>query len=100
VLDCSVGHHIVNDLAEDPMLAVVETDDSGGVGDQAAVVYRGDRVVMAPEVASRGPINAALRALGVHCVAGRDELDTVGLGKYRDFDDLCTASVTGPPSGK
>jgi hypothetical protein len=46
VLDCSVGHHIVNDLAEDPMLAVVETDDSGGVGDQAAVVYRGDRVVM------------------------------------------------------
>lgn len=34
------------------------------------------------------PINEALRILGVTPSNGRDEFDTVGLGKYRDFDDL------------
>jgi hypothetical protein len=38
--------------------------------------------------ASVGPINAALRFLGVTTGIGCDEFDVVGLGTYREFDNL------------
>jgi hypothetical protein len=83
-----VVHHMIRSVAEKPLFAVIETDYVGGDGSQCAAVYRGEEQVMAPEEARRGPINKALRLLGVRRSFRRDEFDTVGLEKFRDFDDL------------
>jgi hypothetical protein len=88
LLNCRVVHHIVREIAPDPLFAVIETDYFGGQGDQAAAVYRGDRVVMAPKAGAVGPINEALRHLGVRALPGLDEFDTVSLRHFRDFDNL------------
>jgi hypothetical protein len=58
------------------------------LGDQSAAVYRGRKEVMAPWVDYRGPINAALRELGVVAQPPLDAFDTLGLREYREFDDL------------
>lgn len=98
LLNSRVIHHMVNSIAQDPLFAVIETDYFGGTGSQAAVVYRGEIEVMAhdwtevrPAKYSFGPINRALRMLGVIKAKGRDEFETVGLDKYRDFYDLFDA---------
>jgi len=88
LLNCSVVHHMIRQIALTPLFAVIETDYFGGRGDQAAVVYRDHEVVMEPQVARIGPINEALRHLGVQRQFPKDEFDTVGLSRYRDFDDL------------
>ncbi len=88
LLNGAVVHHLVRSVAPDPLFAIIETDYVGGVGTQAAAVYHGERVVMRPESAVSGPINTALRHLGVVAGSGVDEFDTVGLGRFRDFDDL------------
>jgi hypothetical protein len=88
LLNCRVVHHLMRQVAPEPLFAVVETDYFGGQGDQAAAVYHGGREVMAPAAAAFGPINEALRHLGVRAAAGLDEFDTVGLGRFRDFDDF------------
>lgn len=79
-------------LGPEALYAIVETDYFGGAGDQAAVVYRGSRQVMAPRVARIGPINAALRRLGVERGASRDEFEALGLDGFRSFDDLLEAA--------
>jgi hypothetical protein len=88
LLNTAVVHHIANAIAEDPLFAVIETDYFGGMGDQAAAVYRGQREVMAPWVDYRGPINQALRELGAVAHGPLDLFDTLGLREYRDFDEL------------
>ena len=89
---------MVNALTDNPLFAIVETDYFGGKGSQAAAVYRGAVEIMAPESTaigeasdSKGPINTALRLLGVTASGGCDEFDTVGLGHHRDFYDLFDA---------
>ena len=76
-------------------IAYVEAEFFGGVGEQAAVVWhRGEAVFgptaqqFPPEVpeVGVGPINAVLRRLGVTAVDGRDEFDTVGLGRHRHVE--------------
>ncbi|MBY0461358.1 MAG: hypothetical protein K2V38_28915 [Gemmataceae bacterium] len=95
LLNSRVVHHMVNAVATDPLFAIIETDYFGGTGSQSAAVYRGAVEVMPPESTelvrgriSIGPINKALRLLGVTGTGGRDEFDTVGLANHRDFDDL------------
>ncbi|HEY7426084.1 MAG TPA: hypothetical protein VH682_17775 [Gemmataceae bacterium] len=88
LLNCRVVHHLMREVAPELFFAVIETDYFGGQGGQAAAVYRGDREVMAPAVGAVGPINEALRHLSIRASAGNDEFDTVGLGRFRDFDDL------------
>jgi hypothetical protein len=83
-----VVHHMVNAIADDPLFAVIDTDFFGGIGDQAAAVYRGPKEVIAPWVGYRGPINHALHELGVIPRGALDLFDTVGLREHRDFDDL------------
>jgi hypothetical protein len=43
---------------------------------------------MEPKGGVAGPINDALRLLGLRASAGRDEFETAGLARWRDFDDL------------
>jgi hypothetical protein len=97
LLNAKVIHHMVKCLALSPLFAVIETDYLG-VGSQAAAVYRGDVEIMRPESTAIGPvekssapINKALRQLGIVAHRGRDEFDSVGLGRHRDFCDLFEA---------
>jgi hypothetical protein len=65
-----------------------ETDYFGGVGLQGAAVFRGADTLYGPEVAEIGPINGALRTLGVQVRApARDEFDTVGLQRHRHTEE-------------
>jgi hypothetical protein len=85
-LNDRVVHHLVRRIAPEPLFAVIETNYFGGAGTQAAAVYRGAEEVMAPAASAFGPINEALRHLGVQASPGLDEFDTVGLGRFRSFD--------------
>jgi hypothetical protein len=87
-LDCHVVHAMVQRIAPESLFAVIETEYFGGTGDQAAAVYQGDRVVLAPMVGVSGPINEALRCLGIRPSADKDEFDTVGLDRFRRFDKM------------
>ncbi|MCE9637609.1 MAG: hypothetical protein K8T90_18070 [Planctomycetes bacterium] len=69
-------------------LVYLETDYFGGVGTQAAVAYRHGDVLVGPRASEAvGPINDALRAIGVRVVhPAIDEFDSVGLQHHRQFD--------------
>lgn len=66
-------------------LVYFETDYHGGVGTQAAALWRDGKLAAGPYFRwGRGPINKALRALGV--AKGRwtqDRFAALGLGRYR-----------------
>jgi HEAT repeat protein len=64
-------------------------------GVQDAVVWTNQRVVQSDMV-----INKALRLLGVKAEAGKDEFDTVDLGRYKDTAYWAAAAMLGEmPSG-
>jgi hypothetical protein len=64
-------------------VAYVETEYFGGDGVQAAAVWEGGAIAFGPRQADAGPINEALRLLGVERTTAQDEFDTVGLGRHR-----------------
>jgi hypothetical protein len=66
-------------------VAYIEAEDFGGRGLQASIVWEHGATIRPLEVATYGPINAALRLLGVQR-AGTDEFDALGLGRYRHTD--------------
>lgn len=70
-------------------LAFVETDYFGGSGAQSAEAFvDGDEAVEARRSrGAGGPINSALRAIGVVKADGMDEFDTIGLGERRSMSD-------------
>lgn len=81
--------HLVATIAAEGDYALIETDYVAGTGNQVAAVYRkGQHLpLIASERVAVGAINEALRAIGVHARNGVDEFDTLGLGRYRDFED-------------
>ena len=91
ILNCNIVHHMIKTIALEPLFAVIETDYFGSNGDQSAAVYHGDSIIMEPKTASIGPINEALRHLGVYRIPNLDEFDTLGLSQYRNFDDMFQA---------
>ena len=95
MLNCKVAHHMINAISDAPLFAVIETDYFGGVGDQAAALYQGSSELMQPTSAPVGPINEALKKLGIVARSPLDEFDTIGLGNYRNFDDLFEAYRSG-----
>ncbi len=68
-------------------VAYVETEYFGGHGDQAAGVWESGRITFGPRRAHIGPINEALKRLGVNRTEKQDEFDVAGLGRYRRTDD-------------
>lgn len=64
-------------------LAYIETDYFGGTGTQGGLLYENGRVAVAPRAAESGVINALLAELGVWREPGKDEFDSLGLGRYR-----------------
>lgn len=68
-------------------IAYIETEYFGGEGVQGALVWSDGEIVLEPLIsASIGPINSALRELGVQRGRARDEFDALGLGKHRQTD--------------
>ena len=79
---------LVESLSKDQSVAYVETEYFGGTGVQAAAVWLKGKLVYGPKQNKKiGPINAALRRLGVRASDGRDEFDTIGLGRFRSNED-------------
>lgn len=76
---------IVEALRPGALFAVIATDYFGGIGTQAAAVYRGRDEVMAPTI---GGINAALRHLGIRHTKGIDAFESVELDRHRHCDAL------------
>lgn len=77
------------------MVAYIETDYFGGAGSQSAAVFRDGSVVMRAAIPvnqdparDTGPINAALKAIGLEAVIGQDEFDTLGLSRFRNLESL------------
>jgi hypothetical protein len=73
-------------------IAYIETDYFGGVGGQGAVVYSGGKTLMEPEWRGLGPINRALRLIGVKRLLLGDRFQALGLEAYRSNDDLIEAA--------
>jgi hypothetical protein len=74
--------------AEGGGLAYVETEYFGGTGGQSAMAYVDGSVKMEPARAEwAGPINQALRRIGVVPEGEKDAFDTIGLGERRQMAD-------------
>lgn len=76
----------------EPTFAIIRTEYFGGIGDQLACAFEGERRI----TSDRATINEALLALGVKKREGLDEFDTIGLGRHRSspeylerYEELC-----------
>jgi hypothetical protein len=79
----------------DGALTYVETNYFGGAGSQAAAVFSGGEMVFRgatsigrESIRRDDPINVALRKVGIEATDGRDEFDTLGLGRFRSMESL------------
>lgn len=74
--------------ADGGALAYVETEYFGGTGGQSAMAFVDGAVKMEPARAEwAGPINQALRRIGVVPEGEKDAFDTIGLGERRRMED-------------
>lgn len=73
-------------------LAYIETEYFGGVGGQGAAIYSGGKAMMEPKWRESGPINRALRLIGVKRPWLGDRFQALGLNAYRSNDDLIEAA--------
>ena len=64
--------------------AFIETEYHGGDGTQGALVAQRDRIAYGPAHGDTGPINDALRLLGVRAGQAFDEFDSLDLRRFRD----------------
>lgn len=78
---------LIADLSQAERVAYVEAEYFGGTGTQVAAVWDGGRLLWGPQRAERGPINEALRLLGVHRTRSRDEFECAGLDRHRYLED-------------
>ncbi len=90
---------LMEDHSANSQLAYVETDYFGGVGTQGGVLFQNGKITFGP-ASGEGTINRILSALGVqkecnrgnHILEilglrknpGKDEFDTLELGRYRN----------------
>ncbi|HMQ10443.1 MAG TPA: hypothetical protein PKC21_02610 [Oligoflexia bacterium] len=93
LLNSNVVHHMMNTIASTPTFAIIETDYSGGVGDQAAAVYQGKEILMSPQRNKKKVINQAIKKLGVRVpfflrLFFVDEFQFLKLDQYRIFDEM------------
>jgi len=69
-------------------LAYVETEYFGGTGAQSSIAFVDGCEVVAPQSGrAAGPINQALRRIGVARTLAEDEFDAIGLGERRSMAD-------------
>ncbi|MBN8291442.1 hypothetical protein JI664_05675 [Rhodobacter sp. NTK016B] len=76
--DCALTLRLADELGLD-RFALIQTDETGWQGAQAATVYHGRVRTMAVRKGA-GALNDALERIGVRPDGGRDAVDTLGLG--------------------
>jgi hypothetical protein len=69
------------ELSKKGPVAYIEAEYEAGDGWQAAVVWRHEQRIYGPERRARGPVNGALRLLGVAKGTATDEFEALGLGQ-------------------
>jgi hypothetical protein len=68
-------------------LIYFETEYFGGAGGQGAAVFQDGELIFGPDWAKVGPINHALKLLGISIdPPAQDEFETVGLHRHRDTE--------------
>jgi hypothetical protein len=77
----------LEELSATGRVAYLETEYFGGVGAQAAAVWERGKVILGPRQGDVGPINDALRMLGIIRTQTQDEFDVAGLGRHRQTED-------------
>jgi hypothetical protein len=77
----------LEELSATARVAYLETEYFGGGGGQAAAVWESGKIILAPRQANIGPINDALRLLGITRTQTQDEFDVAGLGRHRRTED-------------
>jgi len=83
-MDTKGTHFLAKEIGLDEF-AIVCAEYFGGVGDKIAASYQDDIQTLSP---SESGISRALKKIGVKRSLFKDELDTIGLGKYRNWDGL------------
>ena len=74
------------ELIKTGVIAYIEADYSGSIGEQQAILWNDGTKIM--HYKNRlGAINSILKRLGVSASNGMDEFDTVDLGRNRSVDD-------------
>lgn len=73
-------------ILNEPQLVYIEAEFFGGAGDQAAVVWNNEKIILGPLIEANA-INNALRAIGVKLGNFKDEFEALGLGKHRHEED-------------
>ena len=77
-------------ISSDSPVAYVSTEYFGGDGGQDAMAWSQGEVIFSPQSQGYGEawpntsISRALRAIGVIAEQGKDEFDTLGLGRHRE----------------
>lgn len=69
---------------------VVHTDYFGGAGTQSASFSYNKQHINFADSAKDGAINEALNLLGVKKISDMDLFDSIGLGYFRENDDIYT----------
>ena len=64
----------------------LEAEYFGGHGDQTATVWQNGICTLGP-ITEDHAFNKALRLIGVRCFDGKDEFDSLGLGKHRSDEE-------------
>lgn len=75
----------LRDASHGATLAFVGAEYFGGIGAQWSIAMKDGAVALGP-LKGTDSINRALQLLGVKCDPGKDEFDTVGLGRHRSVE--------------
>jgi hypothetical protein len=79
-------------------IVYLETEYFGGLGSQAAIVWRAGKTVFGParekamQATLERPINGVLRCIGVQRGTMSDEFQAIGLHRFRNDDDWLSRS--------
>ncbi|MGE5415669.1 MAG: hypothetical protein ACM3UZ_02675 [Acidobacteriota bacterium] len=88
---CSLGETFTQYLitkSENAKVAYIEAKYWGGIGGQAGCIwYGGELVYELVYEDNMEAINNVLSLMGIHAETGKDEFDTVGLGRHRHIED-------------
>lgn len=83
ILDCPITHFFAKEIGLS-LYILLETNYSGGVGDQSAGMFKQGLLLESSN--GHNAINKMLRSLGLVAESGFDEFESAGLSKYRSFD--------------
>ena len=90
---------LVSELSMQTPVAYVLADFFGGIGSQSSAVWKKGKMTMKSQTCitripqSFGPVNAALKEMGVIATEGKDEFETIGLNRHRQMEDWFEAST-------